>query len=274
MKQILFALILVFFVVPMFDLVPPINKSTKTCLVTGASSGIGREISIQMAKRGWTVIGIGRDKKRLDSVAYQIREDKLDASFVPYTCDVSVQEEVQKISEEIKNRGLKPTLFFLNAGIGDVEKRFAPLAQENKKIFDTNYFGTVFWVDEWLKKVIEYGGGTFVATSSVSSLFAVPKTSGYSASKAAINKCFQSLRLTYHKDNIGFITVLPGPVDTNMLKVDRPVPFTHTAKYEAKYIVKKVFARRKEIEPSWFNSFFFRFLNCVPDSWALRLLEI
>ena len=48
-----------------FDQSPPINESTKTCLITGASSGIGRSIAVEMVKRGWKVAGIARHEEKL-----------------------------------------------------------------------------------------------------------------------------------------------------------------------------------------------------------------
>ncbi len=252
----------------MFDCVPPINETTKTCLVTGASSGIGLEISREMIKRGWIVIGIARREEKLKNLS-----DQFGADFIPYVCDVSSDGQVVAVSDKIKNHGLKPTLFFLNAGRGDGEAKFQPFFKVHKDTFDTNYFGVISWVEEWLADVKKYGGGTFVATSSVVSLFAMPGAAGYSASKVALNACFQSFRLQYCNDNIGFVVVLPGSVDTSMLKVDKMPPFTHKPVDEARYIVNQVFKRAKQIEPSWFHSCVFRFLNLLPDKLVIKFLK-
>ena len=257
----------VFLIVPVFDRVPVINESTKTCLVTGASSGIGLEISRDMIKRGWSVVGVARREEVLKDVLV-----RLGSSFIPYVCDVSDVGQVAATSQEIKRQGLRPTLFFLNTGTGNVEEKYEPFVQEHKKIFNTNYFGTVAWVEEWVAEVKKYGGGTFVSTSSVSSLFAMPGSAGYSASKSALNACFQSFRLQYRRDGIGFVLVLPGPVKTGMLKVKKPMPFTHSPANEAKYIIKQVFNREKQIEPSWFYSFVMRMFSWLPDALLERLL--
>ncbi len=249
------------------DLIPPINETTKTCLVTGASSGIGREISKEMAKQGWKVIGIARRKNKLKKLALELGN-----KFIPYTCDVSNPKEIHQVSETIKQQKLRPTLFFLNAGIGAPSAKFEPMFSKHKQTFDTNYFGVISWIDNWINDVKNFGGGTFIATSSVSSLFATPGAAGYSASKAAVNNCFQSLRLDYRDNNIGFAIVLPGPVATEMLKTPKPLPFTHDASDEAKYIIQQVFNRKKQIEPSWFYSSILRFLNWLPDIFVIKLL--
>lgn len=251
------------------DKIPAINQSTKTCLVTGASSGIGKEISREMLKKGWKVIGIARREEKLKELKGEFRD-----SFVYFKCDVSDLDQVTKISEKIKKQGLKPTLFFLNAGAGDPEVKFQLFVKNQKQVFDTNYFGVISWVENWLNEVKNYGGGNFVATSSIASIISGPGGSGYGASKAAINLCFRSLGLQYYSDKIGFSVVLPGPVDTDMLKgVVKKLPFTHTAEYEAKYIVKKVFERKRQIEPSLFYSCVVRVLSWLPDKVLLKFYE-
>ena len=170
----------------------PVNQKTKTCLVTGASSGIGYEISKKMIKKGWRVIGIARQTTKLE----QIKSELGTSQFITYECDVSDTNNVHLVSDEIKKQGLSPTLFFLNAGTGLIETN---LTKTHKETFDTNYFGIISWIDEWIQSVKELGGGTFVATSSVGIILPFPNAAGYYASKSAINTCFQSLR--FH-DNI------------------------------------------------------------------------
>ncbi|HBS48382.1 TPA: short-chain dehydrogenase [Candidatus Dependentiae bacterium] len=239
-----------------------INETTKTCLVTGASSGIGRAISVEMVKRGWKVIGIARREEKLKEL-----ERELGAAFIPYKCDVSIPEQIHKVTAEIKKQQLKPTLFFLNSGTGDVEIKFQPMLTRHKQTFDTNYFGVITWIDEWINNVKTYGGGTFVVTSSVNAIFGYGAS--YCASKAAINACFKALRLQYYYDKIGFVIVMPGPIATDMLKTPKPLPFTHQPEAEALYIIKQIFKGKKQIEPSWFYSFLIRILNYVPDCWKV-----
>jgi len=270
MKKCIFFLLLIFtttaiyFVIHHFDK-QPINQSTKTCLITGASSGLGYELSREMIKRKWKVIGVARRAEKLKDIAQE-----LGSSLIPYTCDESKPEQVHNVSHAIKQQGLQPTLFFLNAGTGDVDVKFKPMLNNHKQMFDTNYFGTLAWIDEWINDLKKWGGGTFVATSSVASIFG--GTPGYCASKAAINASFNALRRLYYNDNIGFVLVLPGPIATEMLKTPKPLPFTHKPADDAQYIVEHVFKGDKQIEPSWFYSILLRMLSWLPDYIALKLL--
>lgn len=252
-----------------FDQSPPINEKTKTCLITGASSGIGYNIAREMVARGWKVVGVARNQEKLQEIV-----NVLGTNFIPFVCDVSAKEDIVRVSSQIKEQQLKPTLFFLNAGMVELEEPYQPMLEIHRHTFDTNYFGVVAWVDEWLPVLRNIGGGTFVATSSVQSLWSGPKAASYGASKAALNACFRSLRLQYPNDGIGFVLVLPGPVNTDMLKGrGKNLPFAHEPRSEAQYIIKHVFKRQKQIEPSLFYSWICRILNLLPDAVTAKLLK-
>ena len=251
-----------------FEKYIPVNERYHTCLVTGASSGIGCELARQMVHRGWKVIGIARRVQLLDSLATELGKD----NFIPYICDVGNPEEVHTISEQIKARGLKPTLFFLNAGMGGQDLPYQISTQQHKTMFNVNYFGVVAWVEEWLAPVKSYGGGTFVATSSIFSLYAPPARAGYSASKTALNSCFKSLRLQYLSDNINFAVVAPGPVATAMLKTRKPLPCIRQPAETARYIIDQVFKGERFIEPTWFYKITLPILKMLPDTVVLKIL--
>lgn len=257
-------------VVSHFDRFGPINLTTKTCLITGASSGIGKYLAIEMVQRGWKVIGIARRAELLNELRTQLGEQ----NFIPFVCDVGDIKHIHRVSKSIKAKNLQPTLFFLNAGTGESTQKWQPLIVNHQQTFATNYFGTLAWIDEWLLPVKEYGGGTFVATSSVAALYAMPGADAYATSKAALLHSFDSLRRQYLYDNIQFSIVLPGPVDTNLLKgvVAQKLPFIHSAEKEACYIVRQVFASKKHIEPSWFYAAMMRLMNILPDAVIMKFL--
>ncbi|MCK4791119.1 MAG: SDR family NAD(P)-dependent oxidoreductase, partial [Desulfobacteraceae bacterium] len=223
--------------------------SNKFCLVTGASSGIGKYIAYEMVHRGWKVIAIARRSDKLEELAKHLGEDKL----IPLVCDVSNFDQVKEASAELMNRELYPSLFFLNAGDGDEEDDTGLDREFHKRIFEVNYFGAISWVSQWIPVLKEKGGGTFVGTSSLQSFVAMPGATAYGSSKSALNYSFRSLDAMYHKNNIRFALVYPGPVDTAMLKTDTPLPGTWKPEKAARYIVKKVLkgSTRIKFPPRW-----------------------
>ncbi len=253
-----------------FDRLGPINLVTRTCLVTGASSGIGKHLAIEMVTRGWKVIGVARRTELLD----QISKDLGTENFIPFVCDVSNLKDIHTISNNIKTLGLEPTLFFLNAGMGEPQPKWEFSTTNHQQTFATNYLGSIAWIEEWLLPVKKLGGGTFVTTSSIMALLATPGDGAYAASKIALIHCFDALRRQYLHDNIGFSVILPGPVNTELLKgiSTKSLPFIHQPDQEARYIINQVFTGKKTIEPSWFYSTLFKLMSFCPDTIIVKML--
>ena len=135
-----------------------------------------------------------------------------------------------------------------------------------------NYFGVIAWIEEWLPSC-EAKETTFVGISSILALFSTPKGAAYCASKAALKSAFDSLRIQYADSNLTFITVMPGPVDTAMLKSDKPVPFKVPPYDAAKLILKKVLAKKAIIIFPLFYRIFFRLLKLLSASSVKKILS-
>ena len=246
------------------------KNTKKICLITGASSGIGKHIAYEMVHRGWQVIAVARSKKKLDELHNVLGNDNL----IPMVCDVSNFDQVKEVSTKIKNKDLYPTLFFLNAGDGSEENDKGIDWELHKRIFDVNYFGTISWVNQWINLLKEKDGGVFVATSSIQSYRGMPGAAAYGASKSALNHCFESLDAMYYKDNIRFPIIYPGPVDTAMLKTDKPLPFTWKPKKAAKYIVRKVLKGSTKIKFPLFWVILMRIVTLLPNKLYLRIFRM
>jgi len=244
-------------------------KRNDICLITGASSGIGKSIAYEMVQRSWLVIAIARSHDKLMELSDILGRDNL----IPIVCDVSKFDQVKEVSDYIKNRHLYPTLFFLNAGDGEEENDKGLDFELHQKIFDVNYFGTISWIKEWIDLLKEQNGGSFVATSSIQSFRGMPGVAAYGASKSAINYCFESLDAMYIKDNIRFQLIYPGPVATAMLKSKNSLPFTWKPDKAAKYIVAKVLKGSSKIKFPLFYVLMIGIINCLPNALYLQIFR-
>lgn len=246
------------------------NNTKNVALVTGASSGIGEAISKELVKRGWTVIGVARSESKLAQI-----QNELSDSFIPMICDVSKKESIEETSQQILEKKLCPSLFFLNAGIAGeavIENPNRFDLKIHEKIMQVNYFGVLAWVEFWEKPCQKNGGANFIATSSVNAIFAPPTGSAYGASKAAIAKAFESLALTYFGTNLRFSVVYPGPVDTAGLKAPRKLPFTWTAEKMGKCMVDFALSNKSSCEPFFFYKILTRLLRALPAKYTMKLL--
>ncbi|WP_395461713.1 SDR family NAD(P)-dependent oxidoreductase [Wolbachia endosymbiont (group A) of Therophilus tumidulus] len=235
----------------------------KICLITGASSGIGENLARLLIKDGWLVVGVARRTEKLKKL-----KENLGINFLPVTCDVSKSKDISDSSNFLRKKNIIPNLFFLNAGCGKIEDSFH--TDVHRETFEVNYFGAVNWIEEWLNS---NSSATFVAISSLLAVQATPQASAYCASKAALRSCFESLSLQHANSATKFITVLPGPVKTNMFKSSRLVPFVWEPQKAAEYILKKVFKGEETISFPVFWRLFFYILRIFPTKIVARILS-
>lgn len=240
----------------------------KWVLVTGASSGIGKALCHELVKRGWNVAGLARSSQDLQALHRELGD-----AFTPLLCDVSKKEQVDSASLQLLKRGIKPMLFFLNAGIAGEKASENPIAFDlafHENVMAVNYFGVLSFVEFWEKILKGKGGAHFIATGSVNALFAPPGASAYSASKAAIAKAFEGLSLTYFRTDLQFSVVYAGPVRTEGLKGN--LPFTCEPEKMARYMADFAESKKAKGEPSYFYSALSRLFRALPVPLTMFIL--
>ncbi len=184
----------------------------KRIILTGASSGIGRELAIQLAAEGARLALASRNESLLQEVAELCREAGGEAIVVP--TDVSDQAQcISLVARTVREWGGVDALFS-NAGVG----MFAPFREvKDIAFFETmmkvNYFGALYCTHAVLPHLIE-SKGQIMVMSSMSSQTGSPFHSGYAASKWALNGFFESLRTEIRGSGVGITIVCPEFVDT------------------------------------------------------------
>jgi NAD(P)-dependent dehydrogenase (short-subunit alcohol dehydrogenase family) len=179
-------------------------------LITGASSGIGAELSRQAVAAGHKVYGVARRRDVLEKLA-----GELGTSFIPVPADVTDRRAVKAACEGIEDL---PDIAILNAGIDESDSRREFSAAAHERVFAVNYFGVVNFVDALLPGMMKRGSGKMVAISSLAAHRGLPTGGAYCASKAAVTTVFESCRVTYGWSGVKFVTVHPGFIETPMQK--------------------------------------------------------
>ncbi len=186
--------------------------TNKRIILTGASSGIGRELAVQLAAEGAKLALAARNESLLEEVAELCREAGGEAIVVP--TDVSDQAQcVSLVARTVREWGGVDALFS-NAGVS----MFAPFREvKDLAFFETmmkvNYFGALYCTHAVLPYLYE-SKGQIMVMSSMSSQLGSPFYSGYAASKWALNGFFESLRTEIHGSGVGITIVCPEFVDT------------------------------------------------------------
>src|SRR5262245_34345111 len=188
------------------------NFTGRVILITGASNGIGKQLALDFAAHGATVVGCGRSIVRLKETLIEVR--RLSSSSAMIGCDVSDAEQVHGMIAKVLADHGRIDILINNAGIG-MRKPFAdtPLATVDE-ILRINYLGAVYCTHEVLPSMLSRRQGHIINISSAAGIIGTLNMSAYCASKFAMNGWAESLYHELRPLGIHVAIVCPGPVTT------------------------------------------------------------
>ena len=183
----------------------------KVVLVTGASRGIGREIAIELANKGYKVIA---NYNKSEERALQLKEEN--PSIDIYKTDVSEREEVKQMIQYVLNRYEKIDVLINNAGIAEANIFTDVTDQEWDKMIKNNLYSVFCTTQEVLPCMIHRKEGCIINISSIFGIVGASCESIYSISKAGIDAMTKSLAKELGPSNIRVNSIAPGMIDTEM----------------------------------------------------------
>lgn len=188
----------------------------KVIWITGASSGIGEALAVEMAGRGNVVLLSARREEELQRVAANIQSQGGQAHVLPM--DLTDIEGMPKRFEEVLRMAGRVDVLVNNGGISQRSyARDTPL-ELDRDMFEINFFSSVALTKVVLPHMRERGSGQICAISSVVGFFGFKQRTAYSASKHAMKGFFESLRLEEWDSGIEVNVVYPGSIRTNISK--------------------------------------------------------
>lgn len=191
--------------------------SGQTAVVTGASSGIGKQIAEALLAAGARVVLAARSAGKLESLAA-----KLGPNAFPLFLDVTSEEGVKLAFERLYERHGAINILVNNAGFG----RFEPVAEAAPESFgcmmDVNYFGLVRCTRAVLPHMLAERSGTIVNIASIAGKMGTAKSAGYAASKHAVLGFTNALRQEMYGTGVHVLAVNPGPVKTAFFDLADP----------------------------------------------------
>jgi len=228
-------------------------------IITGASSGIGRDLALQLAKQGAYLVLASRNEPRLNEVAEKC--SNLGGRAIVVAADVSKEAECKVIIDKtIAEYGRIDTLIN-NAGFGGRGQFIEQTNLDNfHKIMDVNYWGAVYCTRYALPHILKTKG-RIVGVSSLLGKFSMAGNTAYSSSKFAMAGFFDALRLELRKTGVNVTMIYPGYVITefaeNMVQPDGTRVGERGKKFYfeklmkpaqcAKIIIKAMACRRRQV---------------------------
>lgn len=201
-------------------IVPTKKKSVagEIVLITGAGSGIGKELAIGYASLGATVVCWDIDEKTNNQTMNDIKKMGRNSVYA-YRCDVTDKEEVFKVAEKVKNEVGDVTILVNNAGIVFVKSFLNQTLDEIARVIDVNVTSHYWTLKAILPRMIEKNYGHVVAISSITGLASGPYGTVYGPSKFAVKAIMEAISeelriLSKGKSSIKFTTVYPTFVQT------------------------------------------------------------
>lgn len=184
----------------------------KVSIITGASSGIGREVALQLAAQGGKLSLAARRLDRLEELAEECR--LLGGEAMVTATDVSIEEQCGNLVERTIAKFGQLDILFNNAGI-TVWSKFEDMKTLDpfEKVMRVNYFGSVYCTHYGLPHLQE-SKGRIVNISSLAGKMGVPFRSGYSASKYAMSGFFETLRIELEDSGVSVTMIFPDFVQT------------------------------------------------------------
>lgn len=185
----------------------------KVVVVTGASSGLGRRFSLDLAEAGAVVIGIARRAELLSALQSELQVRSPDSETI--VSDVSDTDRFVRTLLDVEERHRRIDLLVNNAGIGETGGDWSDLSFY-RRVMETNYFAAVAGTLAVLPGMRQRGGGVVVNVSSDSGRAPGPREVAYGASKAALSAFSESLAFQLEGSGIRVHVLYPGWVPTPM----------------------------------------------------------
>lgn len=241
-------------------------------LITGASSGIGRAISEQVAQQGINIVAVARNQDNLDSLKEGL-EDQYDITVKTISADLSQPEANHSINKQTAD--LDIGLLIANAGIENNGAFIDNTIEAEQKMLSLNTNSPMLLSHHFGKRFSARGRGGILLTSSLFGYQGVPFVSNYAATKAYILSLGEALNVELKPLGIDVTVLSPGLTDTAMpqnMAIDfSKMPITSHQPDVVARIGLKALGKKATVVPGFINKIYAWENRLMPRSWPVNL---
>jgi short-subunit dehydrogenase len=224
--------------------------SNSVVMITGASSGIGRGLAVEVARRGAKVGLVARRVEQIDEAVREIEAAGGKALALP--ADVQSEESLRAAADKLRADLGPIDVLIANAGIGPTRDAADFSAAEVSDVINVNVLGASNSVAAVIPEMVARGSGHLVVISSLAAYRGLPRSAAYCASKAAVSAFFESLRLDLEPRGIAVTIIHPGFIKT-ALTADRAAKLPYLLELDDAVgkMVRAIEKRRRRYSFPW-----------------------
>ncbi len=243
-----------------------------TALITGASSGIGRELARQLAPHAATLILVARRMDRLEEVRQELARPGLEVHC--HSVDVADAAQIETLLELVAGSGMSVDFLINNAGVGDHGLFEESDWERVKAMLDVNIQALTRLTHAFLPQLVRSGHGAILNVSSIASYLPLPKMAVYAATKAYVTSFSEAIRGELRGTGVSVTALCPGPVETEFFilaerpeaKEQGPAPeiFKVPVEQVAREGLEAVLRDRPRVIPGWLVWAVMTFTSLLP----------
>ena len=222
----------------------------KTVLITGATSGIGRDLALYLANLGSNLILVGRREQLLEEVKGLCQAAGVQVMLG--ICDVVNRTEMELLRDRALAQFGLVDIVIANAGVGGLNPADNFSCEVHQKTMEINILGLINTLVPYIPSMIEKRTGHLVGVSSLAAFRGLPNAASYSSSKAAQATILESFRVDLRKYNIAVSSIHPGFVETAMTNHQEfKMPFKISARHSTKLILNALMKKKPVFLYPW-----------------------
>ena len=193
------------------------ERKVSYVLITGTTSGLGREFARLFAKNGYNIVAVARNEALLQQQKQEL-ERHFGVEMVYIVKDLSAENSAQEVYDEIKHKGINIDILINNAGFGSFGRYIDVDWQRQKGLASVNMLAVMQLSYLFGKDMDHRGRGKIVNIASIASFQAGPYMAMYYASKAFVRSFSEALHEEMKSSGVSVTAICPGPVATNFEK--------------------------------------------------------
>jgi short-subunit dehydrogenase len=228
----------------------PFNWSQKVVFITGASSGIGSALAVELGHRGAMVGLLARRAEILGEIVREVEAAGGQALALP--ADVRDADAVRAAADRLRDKFGRVDVLVANAGVGVTTDAKELRAKDVANVMDINVVGAANSVMAVLPEMVKQGSGQLVVISSLAAYRGLPKSGAYCASKAAVSVFFESVRVDLRGSGVDVTIIHPGFIKTPLTAGrEAQMPFLMELEDAVKKIIRAIEKQKKSYAFPW-----------------------